>query len=206
MEINEIYKKIKKDITKKQKSFDKNWIDGDDLILKELYFCLCTPQSNAKNCWKAIQNLPNKLINKEQIEEILGTNGVRFKKNKASYLIEAYSFFKNHSIRQFLSDKLISLKVNETRNWLAKNVKGFGMKEASHFLRNIGLGNHICILDRHILRNLKEQNVIQDYDRLDTKKYLMIEDKMKDFAHEKHIPVFALDFVFWYKAKGELFK
>ena len=42
------------------------------------------------------------------------------------------------------------------RNWLAENVKGYGLKEASHFIRNIGKSeNKIAILDRHILRNLK---------------------------------------------------
>ena len=31
---------------------------------------------------------------------------------------------------------------------------GLGYKEASHFLRNIGLSEDIPILDRHILKNL----------------------------------------------------
>ncbi len=41
----------------------------------------------------------------------------------------------------------------ERRDWLAqeKQIKGLGYKEASHFLRNIGLKGH-AILDKHVLR------------------------------------------------------
>ena len=40
-----------------------------------------------------------------------------------------------------------------------KAVKGLGYKEASHFLRNIGVKGH-AILDKHVMRCLAEIGVI----------------------------------------------
>jgi N-glycosylase/DNA lyase len=97
-------------------------------------------------------------------------------------------------------------ETKSVRNALSDLTPGLGLKEASHFLRNIGYGNDICILDRHILRKLKENKVIQDIPKLSDKKYLEIEVKMIEFAKKKKIPVAALDLVFWYQAKKELFK
>ena len=61
----------------------------------------------------------------------------------------------------------------ELREWLVKNVKGLGYKEASHFLRNIGKSEDLAILDRHILKNLQDLKVINDIPKkLPTQKYL----------------------------------
>jgi len=76
------------------------------------------------------------------------------------------------------------------RVWLVKNIKGFGYKEASHFLRNIGLGENIAILDRHILKNLKRFKVIKEVPiSISPRKYLEIENKMKLFSKKIKIPV-----------------
>lgn len=39
----------------------------------------------------------------------------------------------------------------ESRNWLVKNAAGMGPKQASMFLRNIGISYELAILDRHVL-------------------------------------------------------
>src|SRR5438034_9606199 len=82
----------------------------------------------------------------------------------------------------------------ELREWLVENVKGLGYKEASHFLRNIGLGEGFAILDRHILRNLDRLGVITEIPVSITKKrYLEIEEKLRRFATEIGIPLADLD-------------
>ena len=50
----------------------------------------------------------------------------------------------------------------ELRNELAKEVKGYGLKEASHFLRNIGFGQKIAILDRHIMRVMDKLSILPE--------------------------------------------
>jgi len=90
---------------------------------------------------------------------------------------------------------------------LVKSIKGIGYKEASHFLRNIGLGEDLAILDRHILKNLKLLGVIEKIPKsLSRKKYFEIEGKMYEFAKEIQIPIGCLDLLLWYKQTGEIFK
>jgi len=81
------------------------------------------------------------------------------------------------------------------------------MKEATHFLRNIGLGKDLAILDRHILKNLNYYGVINELPKtLTKKKYLEIEDKMKKFSEEIKIPIDELDLLFWSEETGKIFK
>ncbi|MCP8310628.1 MAG: hypothetical protein L6N94_03925, partial [Candidatus Methylarchaceae archaeon HK01M] len=89
----------------------------------------------------------------------------------------------------------------------AENVMGMGMKEASHFLRNIGLGEGLAILDRHILKNLRDYDVINQIPKSITKKvYIDIEDKMREFSKRIDIPMDELDLLFWSEETGMIFK
>jgi N-glycosylase/DNA lyase len=117
--------------------------------------------------------------------------------------------------QQFSRNGRISIKpliksfrdVFEARQWLVTNVKGLGFKEASHFLRNIGFGEKIAILDRHILKNLKKAGVINQVPASITKNmYLSIEEKMRAFANKIKIPLSHLDLLFWCNETGEIFK
>ena len=93
------------------------------------------------------------------------------------------------------------------REFLVNNVKGFGMKEASHFMRNIGLGKDLAILDRHILKNLKLYGVVDEIpNSLTQKKYLNIEAKFREFSEKIQIPMDELDLLFWSEETGEIFK
>jgi len=168
---------------------------------KELLFCILTPQSNAKRCWEAVEQISQiKSTDKGEINNILKTK-TRFHNNKTNYLIETKKAWNN--IKQNLSNP----NIKELRNWLADNVKGYGLKEASHFLRNIGKSNNeIAILDRHILKNLKEQNIIRDTKIKSRKDYLKKEQKYLDFAKSINIRADALDLLLWSKENGEIFK
>jgi N-glycosylase/DNA lyase len=97
--------------------------------------------------------------------------------------------------------------IYECREWLVQNIKGIGYKEASHFLRNIGFGEKIAILDRHILKNLNQLGVIEELPKtISRAKYIWIEEKMKGFARQIDIPISHLDLLLWYKETGEIFK
>jgi N-glycosylase/DNA lyase len=82
-----------------------------------------------------------------------------------------------------------------------------GNKEASHFLRNIGLGEDLAILDRHILKNLQFLGIIDRIpNNLSAKRYAEIEAKMKTLAHRLQIPMSHLDLVLWFRETREIFK
>ncbi len=189
--------------------FKKIWQEGDDCALFiELVFCLLTPQSGARRCWRAVEMLLDKncLFNGAFEDICPKLNIVRFKNNKTKYILEARGMFSGPgtSLRKTLEGYN---DVFLLREWLAKNIKGLGYKEASHFLRNIGLGDAIAILDRHILRTMHHIELIKEIPgSISPRLYCEIEKILGDFALKTGIPLAHLDFVLWYMATGDIFK
>ena len=167
----------------------------------EFVFCTLTPQSNALRCWTAVEQLVKlKDFTDDKIKSILKSK-TRFHNNKTHYLIENKAKWNN------LKEALNNNNIKELRNWLADNVKGYGLKEASHFLRNIGKSNNqIAILDRHILRNMQKYNLISDTKIKNKKDYLEKEQKYLNFANQVKIPADELDLFWWSQENGEIFK
>jgi len=199
----------KRQILKHLEEFRHLLDESEERIFAELSFCICTPQSKAVICWRAILRLMNNSLlyhgSKEEISAFL--RGIRFHNNKAKYIVEARNFFtkKDHlDMKSIMKNTDNSLRL---RDWLVKNVKGIGMKEASHFLRNIGLGEDLAILDRHIMRNLEELGVIEGVPKgLSKKTYLQIETSMMVFSRNIGIPMGELDLLLWSKETGLMFK
>lgn len=181
----------------------------DERIFAELAFCICTPQSKATTCWQVILKLmENELLFKgdeKQIRPLL--NCIRFGDNKTRYIIRAREFFTDKDVLK-IKEKIFAFNdVFRLRDWLYKNVLGLGMKEASHFLRNIGLGQDLAILDRHIMRNLKNHHIIDQIPKSLTQKvYVNIENRMREFARIIKIPMDELDLLFWSEETGTVFK
>jgi len=208
-EIIDTYHQIKKDIYNRIFEFKSVWNEADEKrLFQELVFCLFTPQSKAVNAWETVIKLTenNKLFEANASSISNDLNLVRFKNNKASYLVKAREMFFNNSkgIRETL---LEFTSVLEKRKWLNRNIKGYGLKESSHFLRNIGFVEDIAILDRHILRNLKRFNVISEIPKsIPEQKYFQIENQMKKFSNKISIPLGHLDFIFWFNETHTIFK
>ncbi len=209
-EILEIWREKKDEIERRLNEFKFLWENAsEEELFAELAFCLLTPQSKATVCWRAIEELRDSGIlffgSPDDIVDFL--TGVRFKYTKAKNIIYARNFFSENSkinIRGKLSNFFSPV---EMREFLVKNIRGIGYKEASHFLRNVGLGEGLAILDRHILKNLASLGVIDEIPKtLTRKKYLEIEEKMRDFAKEIGIPMAHLDLVLWFKEAGLIFK
>lgn len=210
-EIEKIYKEKQKEIEKRLKEFKKIWERGsNEDIHAELSFCILTPQSKAINAWKAITTLrENGLLFNGSAEDIVEyLNIVRFKNNKAKYLVALREQMQNEKGEIITKDFFNSITdVKEKREWIVKNIKGMAYKEAGHFLRNVGFGKEIAILDRHILKNLVKLEVIEDVPKsLTPKLYLEIEEKMKAYCKFISIPMDSLDLLLWYKEAGEIFK
>ena len=202
----EHYKKKKMEIKRRLKEFEKIGNGSDEEIFAELCFCLCTPQSKAKVCGDFLEKIKrNGILFNGTESEIKKFMKVRFRNNKSRYIVEARKLFKE-SGKIKIKNKLIG-DPKEVREWLVKNVKGLGMKEASHFLRNIGMGKNLAILDRHILKNLQKYGVINEIPKTLTKRnYLEIEQKMRQFSKRIGISMNELDLLFWSEETGEIFK
>lgn len=209
-DITEIYRKIKPVIERRMEEFREIWEKGsEEDIFEELAFCLLTPQSKARICWMAVERMKkNEVLLRGSYEEILeNLQGVRFKYTKAQNIILAREFFMQEG-KLSIRDKLKEFSNPwEMREYLVKNIRGIGYKEASHFLRNIGMGEKLAILDRHIMRNLRKLGVIGEIPRnLTRKKYLEIEEKMHAFCEEIGIPLAHFDLLLWYLETGFVFK
>ena len=210
-EILKVYEKIGKDIDKRLKEFKEIWKNGsNEDIHAELSFCILTPQSKARNAWKAITTLRADGVlfigDAQTISDYL--NIVRFKNNKAKYLVELREQMKNEK-GEIITKQFFNLLPStfEKREWIVKNIKGMSYKEAGHFLRNVGFGEDVAILDRHVLKNLVKLEVISEIPKTITPKlYLEIEEKLRVYCKEVGIGMDQIDLLLWYLEAGEIFK
>jgi N-glycosylase/DNA lyase len=171
----------------------------------ELVYCLLTPQSRADHAGKAVEKLRAAQLFEREVNAagLLREKDayIRFHNTKARRLAEAKARFPE--IVSALSNGRSSV---ELREWLARNLKGLGWKEASHFLRNIG-HRDLAILDRHILKNLKRHGVIRSIPKtLTPKRYLAIEKKFSQFSRVVGIAMDELDLLFWSRETGVILK
>lgn len=193
------YNKLKPEIKKHLGTFTNK---DENQMYKEFMFCLLTPQSNAKKCWEAVEIISQAdKLTKSQIAAILKGKS-RFHNTKTERIMKAENTWKE--IKQLLKEEK---DIMELRNKISAKVNGYGLKEAGHFLRNIGKSNNkIAILDRHILRNLEENNAIKNAKIKGNKSYLELEQQALNFAEKTGIPIDELDLLFWHKEHGEFFK
>jgi N-glycosylase/DNA lyase len=210
MNIQKSYQSRKKQIRQRLLDFQAVWSEPDERIFSELAFCFCTPQSKAKSCWDAVSYLQNSgLLYTGTHDEIRKTlhKKVRFHNNKSGYILHARDLFTEKgklAVKKRLLEKGTPFEIRE---WLVSNMKGLGYKEASHFLRNVGLGQDLAILDRHILKNLKKHGAIREVPKsLTPKRYKEIEQQMRDFSRKVRIPMEEMDLLFWSEETGEVFK
>lgn len=201
-ELRDKYYLIKEDIKSRLAEFK---LIPRDHYFYEFCYCICTPQSKAANAWKVQEELIVRdfLNNPFNPVEILRNpdNYIRFHNQKALRLLNAREIFPK--IQVVLDSELDNY---QKRDWIEQNFVGFGMKESSHFLRNIGYEN-LAILDRHILRHLISCGVFEELPKLTPQKnYRIAESKFLEFSDRIDIPIDELDLLFWAFSAGEILK
>lgn len=167
-------------------------------IFEELCFCLLTANFSAQGGIKIQSNIGDEFhtLSKEELAKKLAQLGHRFPNARAEYIVLARENFPKIN---FNSDTL--------RGDIVKNIKGLGMKEASHFLRNIGHKN-FAIIDFHIIDFLAKHNLIEPPKSrsLTPKKYLEIENLLRKIASETNLSLGELDLYLWYLETGKILK
>lgn len=182
----------------------------DRELFEELCFCILAVQTKARASDAAVRGLSDAGLlwsgDAEAIARFLRQR-IRFHNHKAAYLVAARERFFGGP-RPLLREALDRVPVpSAARGWLAAEVDGLGFKEASHFLRNIGRGEGLAILDRHILRNLLRHGVLRRMpSSLTPRRYLEIEATMRRFCNTIGVGIEELDLLFWSRATGEIFK
>ncbi len=198
------YEKVKDIIDERLEEFSLFNIHDRDRLLEELCFCICTPQTKARSAYKAVELLKASGLlwsgDVWEVAAILKRAGVRFHNTKARHIIAS------RSLVGALPALILAGNGERVRFQLVKTVPGLGMKEASHFLRNIGFRD-VAILDRHILRWMCRLGVLRKMPKTITiYKYLKLEERFFRLSSSLGIPHYVLDLVIWSLETGEVFK
>jgi N-glycosylase/DNA lyase len=172
----------------------------------ELAYCLLTPQTSAENAEKVVDELQRCSFHNEPVdpEPLLRnkTTYIRFHRTKSKHLLKLKDDYP--SILQALMEHE---DPSDKREWLVKNVMGLGYKEATHFLRNVGLNGGLAILDRHILRNLKRYGAIRSVpNSMSRARYLYLERRFQRFSMQTGVALDELDLLFWSMETGVIRK
>jgi len=177
-------------------------------MFEELCFCILTANTSAVLSLNTIPVLRSVLQNgtKLELKNALVKARYRFINKRAEYIHVTRESLKTKFQLNFKSMLSKQKNLFETRKFFRENVKGFGYKESSHFLRNIGYSG-LAILDKHILKTLKEHEFLNTLPKTLTEtKYLEIEEIFCEFSEKINIPVDELDIVLWYLKTGKILK
>ncbi|MGB9857709.1 MAG: N-glycosylase/DNA lyase [Dictyoglomaceae bacterium] len=185
------------------REFESLGLYGTELdLFSELSFCVLTANFSAQGgikAQKAIGKVKFANLSLEKLEEELLKVGHRYARIRSKYIVE----------NRKLIGKLRSiweLPSHEGREILVKSAKGIGWKEASHFLRNTGKMD-VAILDKHILRTLYSEGIIEEIPTNWTeKKYLYIENIFSELSYEFGKTPGETDLYLWYLIKGKVEK
>jgi len=208
-------KKLIKDIEDVKKSKTKKVIDlrlkefesfkdrSNKEWFSELCFCILTANSKAKSAISIQNELKVKgfcTFCADDVKKCIMKNKHRFHNNKTNYIMLARKYMDIKDKMLSFSDEFLA------REWIVSNIKGLGIKEASHFLRNVGYKN-LAIVDRHIINILYENKIISEKPKTVTKKvYRYIEHKLSSIGKRVNMDQAKLDLYLWYLKTGEVLK
>jgi N-glycosylase/DNA lyase len=189
-------------VNKRITEFEKSGRMQNDGLFNEMCFCILTANYAAEPAIRIQKAIGDGFIiySEKKLAKQLKTLGYRFPNTRASYIVECRKHHKR------LRGILMSFKEEkEIRDWLVNNVKGLGMKEASHFLRNIGFKN-LAILDFHIIDVLAKTGLIKRPKTLTKKVYLQIEETLHSLGKTLKMSLAELDLYLWYMETGKILK
>ena len=195
---------IKERVESRMQEFEKFQGANNSQVFGELCFCLMTANFQAEKSMKIQADLNNKFhkLSQDELAAALRQHGHRFPNTRASFIFEARKHCNN------IKDTLDSISDDSARReWVVKNVKGLGMKESSHFLRNIGYKNY-AIIDFHIVDKLAEHGLIEKpkSKAITPKRYLEIEQILKQIGDKAGLNQGELDLYLWYAETGKILK
>jgi len=171
-------------------------------IFKELCYCILCANYSAERSMRIQREIDDGFLTlpPSQLIRRLREMGHRFPKTRASYIVAARKYCDS------IKDVIASLKdPREIREWLVRNIRGVGLKEASHFLRNIGYSD-LAIIDFHILNLLDRYGLIEKPKTMTKSRYLRIEDELRRLSRDVDLSLAELDLYLWYIETGKILK
>ncbi|MCY3973703.1 MAG: hypothetical protein OXF52_05845 [Candidatus Dadabacteria bacterium] len=201
------------EIRKKLAGFRRVIKHADDAeIFEELAFCIFTAGASARMGLKSIAAVRPVIMSarsEKQFSRLLKKNGAhRFPNERARYLLHTRNYLRDTHGMEMRRLIMSFDDPDKRRAFFAEtpDIKGIGFKEASHFLRNIGLGGY-AILDKHIMNCLFEMGVVDDpAPPARGKRYLEIEGALRRYAKRHGFDMDEMDLLLWSEKTGAILK
>lgn len=171
-------------------------------IFSEACFCILTANFKATTGIKiqtevGIEGF--KTFPVEKLYEIFKKNGHRFALQRAERIVNL------RNLENFLLDISTYESGKKARIELVKKINGYGFKEASHFLRNIGFTD-VAIIDRHISRFLFENGYVKPRKTITKNVYLECEEALEKIGEDLNLNQAELDLYIFYIKTGKVLK
>ncbi len=188
-------------ISKRIREFEEMGKEKEDKVFSELSFCLLTANFQAEKCIRIQQEMGRDFLHlpEKELAKKLKEAGHRFWPQRANRIVGAREF------KTELQNLVMKQSGKEMRKWLVKNIKGLGMKESSHFLRNIGYKD-VAIIDFHIIDLMVEEKLIEKPKTITPKRYLEIENILEKLGEKVNLNSAELDLYLWYLETGKILK
>lgn len=198
------HKKVLPKVKTRLKQFKKFLGKSNKKVFEEMTYCVFAANSSAQMAttalsllrpvlWSGTLNEYKKAVHKK----------VRFYNIRSEYL-----HHNREKLKQIgkLHTALSKLTPHNRRLLIRDNFKGFGLKESSHFLRNIGYRGY-CIVDKHVLNVMNELDVLKNNKPpKNDKEYFEIENKIKEFARKENYDIDELDLSMWSFRTGKVMR
>lgn len=170
-------------------------------VFSELCFCLLTANFQADKCIQIQKDMGRgfEFLSQEELAKKLKQVGHRFWPQRAERIVKA------RECKTELCNLVFKSSGQEMRKWLVETVFGMGMKEASHFLRNIGYTD-LAIIDFHIIDLMVSEGLIERPKTLTPKRYVEIENVLKGLGEKVGLNLAELDLYLWYLETGKILK
>lgn len=219
----EIYYKLEKN-----HSWKKNWAKlSEKQIWKELCFCLLSGNVAFELVKSVIDVLDdngfldyNWILKERQSQKLIFKlfNEPNFEPRKKDGQLRKYRYpqkrskeitgaakilYSNSSIKEILEKSISDVQI---RNFLAKTIPGIGIKESSHFLRNVGYSNSLAIIDIHVLNFLKQNHFVNpsDIPYLTESRYEKLEIILQNLAEFHGLDLGILDLAIWHRMRNKV--
>ena len=218
----EIYYKLEKNY-----SWKRNWTKlNEKQIWKELCFCLLSGNVAFELVKSVIDVLDKKgfldhnwILEERQSQELIFKlfNEPNFEPKKKNGQLRKYRYpqkrskeitdaakilYSDSNIKEILEESISDVQI---RNFLAKSIPGIGIKESSHFLRNIGYSSSLAIIDIHVLNFLKQNHFVNPSDilSLTESRYEKLEIILQNLAEFHGLDLGILDLAIWHYMRNK---
>ena len=173
-----------------------------EVLFSELCFCILTANTSAEMGLRTQNGIGIDgflHLTRDQLSKRLKDLKYRFYNVRSRFIVDA------RNVIEVLPEIVNSEDPIKSREFLIDNVPGISYKEASHFLRNVGVFD-LAILDKHILRMMRDIDPAMDLKVTPHRKYLEKEQIFMEYSRSAGMEPGALDLYLWFMATGKVIK